>query len=139
MINTERNRALLTDLFAALGREGWGEVFLAALRDEGDNWAERAAGLGWDALTLFGYRPHRPLPHHGSADLLWAITGGRLLELHRDWAVIDGLDYSTVRFGYDTAEKALQDLQSIAQRESISIDELVVVQTIFPRDIAHSD
>ena len=23
MINTERNRALLTDLFAALGREGW--------------------------------------------------------------------------------------------------------------------
>jgi hypothetical protein len=29
MINTERNRALLTDLFAALGREGWGEVFLA--------------------------------------------------------------------------------------------------------------
>jgi hypothetical protein len=35
MINTERNRALLTDLFAALGREGWGEVFLAALRDDG--------------------------------------------------------------------------------------------------------
>jgi hypothetical protein len=33
MISTERNRALLTDLFAALGREGWGEVFLAALRD----------------------------------------------------------------------------------------------------------
>jgi hypothetical protein len=33
MINTERNRALLTDLFAALGREGWDEVFLAALRD----------------------------------------------------------------------------------------------------------
>ena len=34
MINTERNRALLTDLFAALGRKGWGEVFLAALRDD---------------------------------------------------------------------------------------------------------
>jgi hypothetical protein len=34
MINTERNRALLTDLFAALGREGWGEVFLAAIRTE---------------------------------------------------------------------------------------------------------
>ena len=34
MINTERNRALLTDLFAALGREGWGEVFLVALRDD---------------------------------------------------------------------------------------------------------
>jgi uncharacterized protein len=34
MINTKRNRALLTDLFAALGREGWAEVFLAALRDD---------------------------------------------------------------------------------------------------------
>ena len=34
MINTERNRALLTDPFAALGREGWGQVFLAALRDD---------------------------------------------------------------------------------------------------------
>jgi hypothetical protein len=55
----------------------------------GDNWADRAAGLGWDAVTLFGYRPHRPLLHHGSAGLLWAITGGRLLELHRDWAVIE--------------------------------------------------
>jgi hypothetical protein len=28
MINTERNRALLTDLFAAFGREGRGEVLL---------------------------------------------------------------------------------------------------------------
>ena len=28
MINTERNRALLTDLSTALGREGRGEVFL---------------------------------------------------------------------------------------------------------------
>jgi ketosteroid isomerase-like protein len=34
MINTARNRALPTDLFAAFGREGWGEVFLAALRDD---------------------------------------------------------------------------------------------------------
>jgi hypothetical protein len=31
VINAERNRALLTNLFAALEREGWGEVFLAAL------------------------------------------------------------------------------------------------------------
>jgi hypothetical protein len=34
MINIERNRALLTDLFAAPGREGWGEVLLAALGDD---------------------------------------------------------------------------------------------------------
>jgi hypothetical protein len=26
----------------------------------GDNWADRAADLGWEALTLFGYRQHRP-------------------------------------------------------------------------------
>jgi hypothetical protein len=54
-----------------------------------ENWAERAAGLGWDALALFGCRRHRPLLHHDSAGLLWAINGGRLVELHRDWAVFE--------------------------------------------------
>jgi hypothetical protein len=54
-----------------------------------ENWAERAAGLGWDAMALFGCAPKRPLDYFGSAGLLWAINGGRLVELHRDWAVID--------------------------------------------------
>ena len=37
-----------------------------------------------------GRRRHgSPLDYLGSAGLLWAINGGRLLELHRDWAVID--------------------------------------------------
>jgi hypothetical protein len=54
-----------------------------------ENWAERAAGLGWDAMALFGCAPKRPLDYSGSAGLLWAINGGRLVELHRDWAVID--------------------------------------------------
>jgi hypothetical protein len=45
--------------------------------------------LGWDAMALFGCAPKRPLDYLGSAVLLWAINGGRLLELHRDWAVID--------------------------------------------------
>jgi hypothetical protein len=40
-------------------------------------------------MALFGCAPKRPLDHLGSAGLLWAINGGRLLELHRDWAVID--------------------------------------------------
>src|ERR1700730_17802650 len=31
----------------------------------------------------------RPLDHPGGAGLLWAINGGRLVELHRDWAVIE--------------------------------------------------
>jgi hypothetical protein len=55
----------------------------------GKNWAERAAKLGWDALDLFGCSRIRPLDHLGSAGLLWAINGGRLVELHRDWAVIE--------------------------------------------------
>jgi hypothetical protein len=54
-----------------------------------ENWANRAAGLGWDAMALFGCAPKRPLDYLGSAGLVWAINGGRLLELHRDWAVID--------------------------------------------------
>jgi hypothetical protein len=51
--------------------------------------AERAARLGWDAMALFGCAPKRPLNYSGSAGLLWAINGGRLLELRRDCAVID--------------------------------------------------
>jgi hypothetical protein len=53
-----------------------------------ENWAERAAGLGWDDLELFGCC-RRPLERLGSAGLLWAINGGRLVELRRDWAVIE--------------------------------------------------
>jgi hypothetical protein len=54
-----------------------------------ENWAERAAMLGWDALALFGCYRTRPLDHLGSAGLLWAVNGGKLVELHRDWAVIE--------------------------------------------------
>jgi hypothetical protein len=54
-----------------------------------ENWAERAAELGWDARALFGCHRNYPLMHLGSAGLLWAVTGGKLVELHRDWAVIE--------------------------------------------------
>jgi hypothetical protein len=54
-----------------------------------ENWAERAARLGWGARALFGCRRNYPLMHLGSAGLMWAINGGKLVELHRDWAVID--------------------------------------------------
>ena len=54
-----------------------------------ENWAGRATELGWNAATLFGCRRARPLDHPGGAGLLWAINGGRLVELHRDWAVIE--------------------------------------------------
>ena len=54
-----------------------------------ENWAERAAELGWDARALFGCHRNYPLMHLGSAGLLWAMNGGKLVELHRDWAVIE--------------------------------------------------
>src|SRR5262249_49067352 len=54
-----------------------------------ENWAERAAELGWDARALVGSHRNYPLMHLGSAGLLWAINGGKLVELHRDWAVIE--------------------------------------------------
>jgi hypothetical protein len=44
-----------------------------------ENWAERAAELGWDARALFGCHRNYPLMHLGSAGLLWAINGGKLL------------------------------------------------------------
>jgi hypothetical protein len=53
-----------------------------------ENWAERAAGHGWNDLELFGCC-RRPLERLGNAGLLWAINGGRLVELRRDWAVIE--------------------------------------------------
>jgi hypothetical protein len=40
-------------------------------------------------MSLFGCAPRRPLDYSGSAGLLWALKGGRLVQLHRDWAVID--------------------------------------------------
>jgi len=54
-----------------------------------EKWAERAAALGWNTLALFGCHRTRPLEHLGSAGLLWAINGGKLAELHREWAVIE--------------------------------------------------
>jgi hypothetical protein len=50
---------------------------------------ERAVELGWDGRALFGCHRNYPLMHLGSAGFLWAINGGKLVELHRDWAVIE--------------------------------------------------
>ena len=50
-----------------------------------ENWAERAAKLGWNTTALFGCHRNYPLMHLGSAGLLWAVNGGKLVELHRDW------------------------------------------------------
>jgi hypothetical protein len=53
------------------------------------NGAARAAALGWDTYALFGCGPTHPLAHLGSAGLLWTINGGRIVELHREWAVVE--------------------------------------------------
>ena len=52
--------------------------------------AERAAQLGWNAQALFACHRTRPLMYLGTAGLLWAINGGRLVNMYRDWAVIEG-------------------------------------------------
>jgi hypothetical protein len=51
--------------------------------------AHRAAQLGWRTIELFGCKRIYPLSYLGEAGLLWHVNGGRIVELHRDWAVID--------------------------------------------------
>jgi hypothetical protein len=53
------------------------------------NGAARAAAFGWDTYALFGYGPIHPLAHLGSAGLLWTLNGGRIVSLHREWAVVE--------------------------------------------------
>jgi hypothetical protein len=48
----------------------------------------RAVQLGWSTIELFGCKPNFPLSYLGEAGLLWHVNGGRIVELHRDWAVI---------------------------------------------------
>jgi hypothetical protein len=62
-----------------------------------NGWAERAAALGWDAVAWFGCCRHRPFDRPGSAGLLWAINGGRLVELHRDWVVVELAENGSAR------------------------------------------
>ena len=70
----------------------WWHLFLAdchSFMNSSENWPERAVTLGWDAIALFGCRRTRPLEYLGSAGLLWAVNGGKLVELRRDGAVIE--------------------------------------------------
>jgi hypothetical protein len=57
-----------------------------------EKWAVRAAQIGWTTESLFGCSWSRPFDHLGSAGLLWHLVGGRLVRLHRDWAVIAAAD-----------------------------------------------
>ena len=49
-------------------------------------WRDRAIALGWTAANLVGCHP-RPLDYPGSG-LLWRVRGGRVLAIHKEWAVV---------------------------------------------------
>jgi hypothetical protein len=51
--------------------------------------AERAFQMDWFTFDLFGCHPTQPLAHLGAAGLLWAVNGGRVIEVHRGWGVIE--------------------------------------------------
>ena len=55
-------------------------------------WAGRAAELGWDSASLFGFRFERPHEHLGDAGLLWNLAGGKIVRLHKDGATIEAGD-----------------------------------------------
>jgi hypothetical protein len=54
--------------------------------DEG--WASSAEDLGWGPLDLFGCDRERPCARVDHRGLLWVVRGGRILELHRDRAIL---------------------------------------------------
>jgi hypothetical protein len=51
--------------------------------------AERAFQMDWSTFDLFGCHPSQPLAYLGVGGLLWSVTGGRVVELHRGWATIE--------------------------------------------------
>jgi hypothetical protein len=59
---------------------------LSFMHYSADNWAGRAASLGWDQFSLFGCSRQRPVLDLGCAGLLWVLRGGQILRLYRDWA-----------------------------------------------------
>ena len=73
---------------------------------------------GWDAMALFGCAPRRPLDYSGSAGLLWAINGGRLVELHRDWAAIDVPLHTRQRIFYRLNVEARQNQFALGQEDA---------------------
>jgi hypothetical protein len=68
-----------------------------AFLDPAEGWAERAFQMGWFTFDLFGCHPSQPLAHLGIAGLLWAVNGGRVIEVHRGWAMIEDADNGSRR------------------------------------------
>jgi hypothetical protein len=53
------------------------------------DWSTRAVALGWGPFDLFGCDRERPFARIDHQGLLWLLNGGRLVELHRDRAIIE--------------------------------------------------
>jgi hypothetical protein len=66
----------------------WG-VFLSDVDHFLRHWAERAARLGWDTASLFACHPGRPVDYPQGAGLLWRLCGGKITDMHADWAMIE--------------------------------------------------
>ena len=80
------------------------------------DWGPRAAALGWDGLALFGCHRDRPLMYLGSAGLVWAINGGKVIKLERDWAVIELPDGSQRVFHRRRQDPAVVTLPWVGRR-----------------------
>ena len=47
----------------------------------------------------------------------------------------DVFNYFTVRWGYDTEEKAIADLEKVAIEEALTVSDLAVVGVVFSSDL----
>jgi hypothetical protein len=104
----EQERAAIIEHDGGIPR-GWAEGFarLDAARPPGDvparrwqtflddvgrfldNWAERAAALGWAPYDLFGADRERPFARIDKAGLLWLLNGNRLIAIGENTATIE--------------------------------------------------
>jgi hypothetical protein len=53
------------------------------------HWAARAIALGWGSLDLFGCDRGRPFARIDRQGLLWLLEDKRIVELHRDKAIVE--------------------------------------------------
>ena len=67
----------------------WGSFVDDCARFLDGGWAELAAAIGWGPLDLFGCDRERPFARIDRMGLLWLISGGTLIDLKRDHAIIE--------------------------------------------------
>jgi hypothetical protein len=67
----------------------WHRFIDDAARFVDGGWADRADALGWGPLDLVGADRERPFARIENQGLLWLLSGGKIVELHRDKAVIE--------------------------------------------------